>query len=110
MTEEIFPGLYRIKIPLPESPLKYLNSYVIKSDDKNLIIDTGFNRKECLDAMNNGLKEINVDLADCDFFITHLHADHFGLIAKLAVQNKQDILQQAGQGDHGIMGRIRADD
>ncbi len=85
MTEEIFPGLYRIKIPLPESPLKYLNSYVIKSDDKNLIIDTGFNRKECLDAMNNGLKEINVDLADCDFFITHLHADHFGLIAKLAV-------------------------
>ncbi|MBU1182510.1 MAG: MBL fold metallo-hydrolase [Proteobacteria bacterium] len=89
MTEEIFPGLYRIKIPLPESPLKYLNSYVVKSDDRNLIIDTGFNRKECLDAMNNGLKEINVDLADCDFFITHLHADHFGLISKLAAETSK---------------------
>lgn len=89
MTEEIFPGLYRIKIPLPESPLKYLNSYVIKSEDRNLIIDTGFNRKECLDAMNNGLMEINVDLADCDFFITHLHADHFGLISRLAVSTSR---------------------
>lgn len=89
MTEEILPGLYRIKIPLPESPLKYLNSYVVKADDRNLIIDTGFNRKECLDAMNNGLKEINVDLADCDFFITHLHADHFGLISKLAAETSK---------------------
>jgi glyoxylase-like metal-dependent hydrolase (beta-lactamase superfamily II) len=90
MTEEILPGLYRIKIPLPESPLKYLNSYVIKSDDRSLIIDTGFNRKECFDAMNNGLSEIKVDLAGCDFFITHLHADHFGLIARLAT-NKSKI-------------------
>ena len=89
MTEEILPDLYRIKIPLPESPLKYLNSYVVKSHDRNLVIDTGFNRKECLDAMNNGLREINVDLADCDFFITHLHADHFGLISRLAVETSK---------------------
>ncbi len=89
MTEEILPDLYRIKIPLPESPLKYLNSYVVKSRDRTLIIDTGFNRKECFDAMNNGLREINVDLADCDFFITHLHADHFGLISRLAVETSK---------------------
>lgn len=89
MTEEILPGLYRIKIPLPESPLKYLNSYVIKSEGRNLIIDTGFNRKECLEAMNKGLKEINADLADCDFFITHLHADHFGLIARLVTKKSK---------------------
>ncbi|RPH50913.1 MAG: MBL fold metallo-hydrolase [Desulfobacteraceae bacterium] len=89
MTDEILPGLYRIKIPLPESPLKYLNSYVIKSEGRNLIVDTGFNRKECLDAMNNGLSELKIDLADCDYFITHLHADHFGLIARLAVETSR---------------------
>ncbi|MDQ1330221.1 MAG: hypothetical protein QG578_484 [Thermodesulfobacteriota bacterium] len=89
MTEEILPGLHRIKIPLPESPLKYLNSYVIKADGRNLIIDTGFNRNECLEAMNNGLREIKVDLADCDFFITHLHADHFGLIARLVTKKSK---------------------
>jgi len=89
MTEEILPDLYRIKIPLPESPLKYLNSYVVKSPDRTLIIDTGFNRNECFDAMYNGLREINVNLADCDFFITHLHADHFGLISRLAVETSK---------------------
>jgi glyoxylase-like metal-dependent hydrolase (beta-lactamase superfamily II) len=89
MTEEILPGLFRIKIPLPESPLKYLNSYVIKSDDRCLIVDTGFNRKECLEAMTQGLSELKIDLAHCDFFITHLHADHFGLIARLVTKTSR---------------------
>jgi len=82
--EEILPNLYRIEIPLPGSPLKVLNSYVIKGDERNLIIDTGLNRKVCLDAMNAGLNELGIDLAKTDLFITHLHADHFGLVSSLA--------------------------
>ena len=91
MCEEILPNLFRIKIPLPESPLKYLNSYVIRDTKRNLIIDTGLNRKECLDAMLAGLKELGVELTRSDIFITHLHADHFGLVAKLA-SDSSDIL------------------
>jgi glyoxylase-like metal-dependent hydrolase (beta-lactamase superfamily II) len=91
MCEEILPNLFRIKIPLPESPLKYLNSYVIRDAERNLIIDTGLNRKECLDAMLNGLKKLGVELTQSDIFITHLHADHFGLVAKLATDSS-DIL------------------
>ena len=83
MCDEILPNLFRIKIPLPKSPLKYLNSYVIRDDDKSLIIDTGLNRKECLEAMRNGLQKVGVDLRQSDIFITHLHADHFGLASKL---------------------------
>lgn len=83
MIEEILPDLFRIKIPLPKNPLKYLNSYVIKGSERNMIIDTGLNREECLEAMLNGLGELQVDLAKTDIFITHLHADHFGLVSKL---------------------------
>lgn len=83
MAESLFPNLFRIRIPLPQSPLKYLNSYVIKSGDRNLVVDTGLNRRECLDAMLAGLEELDVDLNRTDFFITHLHADHFGLVTKL---------------------------
>jgi glyoxylase-like metal-dependent hydrolase (beta-lactamase superfamily II) len=83
MIEEIRPNFYRIEIPLPNSPLKYLNSYVIRSDDRHLIVDTGLNRRECLEAMQSGLEELHIDLAKTDFFITHLHADHFGLVNKL---------------------------
>jgi glyoxylase-like metal-dependent hydrolase (beta-lactamase superfamily II) len=84
MCEEILPNLFRLKIPLPDSPLKYLNSYVIKGPDRNLIIDTGLNRRECLEAMQAGLGTLGIDLKASDIFITHLHADHFGLVTKLA--------------------------
>ena len=83
MIEEIQANLFRIKIPLPESPLKYLNSYILRSKNRNLIVDTGLNRPECLEAMQLGLSELKIDLDKTDFFITHLHADHFGLVGRL---------------------------
>ncbi|MDY6850475.1 MAG: MBL fold metallo-hydrolase, partial [Thermodesulfobacteriota bacterium] len=83
MVEEILPDLFRIKIPMTGNPLKYINSYVVRSADRNLIIDTGLNNEECHKAMLAGLDELNVDLARTDFFITHFHADHFGLVLKL---------------------------
>jgi glyoxylase-like metal-dependent hydrolase (beta-lactamase superfamily II) len=83
MPEEILPGFYRLVIPLPDSPLKSLNSYIITGPTRNLIIDTGFNLDECIAAMQKGLNTLNIDLACTDIFITHLHADHFGLVEKL---------------------------
>ena len=87
MCEEILPNLYRLKIPLPESPLKYLNSYVIQDARRSMIIDTGLNRQECLAAMIAGLHKVGIDLKNSDIFITHLHADHFGLVTKLATDS-----------------------
>ena len=84
MPEEILPGLFRLEIPLPNNQLKTLNSYVITGPDRNLVVDTGFNRPECLAAMRDGLQELAIDPARTDFFITHLHADHSGLVATLA--------------------------
>ncbi len=89
MIEPIDSNLFRLEIPLPESPLKYTNSYVLLDTERNLIIDTGFNRSECLDAMMRGLAELDVDLRKTDFLITHLHADHFGLAAKLASETSR---------------------
>jgi glyoxylase-like metal-dependent hydrolase (beta-lactamase superfamily II) len=84
--EEILPDLYRIEVPLPGSPLKATNSYVIKGAERSLIIDTGWNREDCMTALVSGLKECGVDLQQADFFITHMHADHSGLVSTLAVE------------------------
>jgi len=83
MTEEVLANLYKIEIPLPKNPLKALNSYAIKSPKRNLLIDTGWNQQECMDAMQAGLKELEIDIRKTDFFITHLHTDHLGLVSNL---------------------------
>lgn len=83
MPEEVLNGLYRIEIPLLGNPLKFLNSYVIKGNERNLIIDTGFNSDECFKAMMDGLDELELSLEQTDFFITHFHVDHFGLVSRL---------------------------
>ena len=83
MIEEVLKNLYRIEIPLSGNPLKAVNSYVIKSSGRHLIIDTGWNQKECLDTMEAGLSQIGVDIREADFFITHLHSDHLGLVSSL---------------------------
>ncbi len=87
MIEEIITNIYKIEIPLPKNPLKALNSYAIKSPERNLIIDTGWNQQECMDAMQAGLNELEIDIRKTDFFITHLHTDHLGLVSSLATDS-----------------------
>lgn len=49
-----------------------------------MIIDTGWNREDCKEALTSGLRECEVNLEEADFFITHMHADHLGLVSSLA--------------------------
>ncbi|MBL7208756.1 MAG: MBL fold metallo-hydrolase [Dehalococcoidia bacterium] len=89
MAEQVLPGLYRSEIPLPKSPLRAVNSYLIKGRERSLIIDTGMNREECMGPMLAALEELKVDLNKTDFFITHLHADHLGLVGNLATETSK---------------------
>ena len=89
MVEEVLTELFRIEIPLPENPLKSLNSYVIRGEGSYLIIDTGLNREECLVAMKAGLNELGIDLEKTYFFITHMHADHLALVSRLATDTNR---------------------
>jgi len=84
MIEKIRPDLYRIEIPLPNTPLKYLNSYLIKGGERHLVVDTGFDIRECREAMQDGFNALDIDPERTDYFITHMHMDHFGLVNRLA--------------------------
>lgn len=84
MIKQIIPNVFSINIILPGSPLKNLNSYVIKSSQRSLIIDTGFNMPECYDALYDGIKELGICMDETDIFVTHLHADHSGLVPAIA--------------------------
>lgn len=89
LAEKVIEGIYRIEVPLPKNPLKFINSYVILGKERNLLIDTGMNMPECLASIRNGLKELNLDLTKTDIFLTHTHADHTGLSAILAEEGSR---------------------
>jgi glyoxylase-like metal-dependent hydrolase (beta-lactamase superfamily II) len=89
MTIEIAKNIFLIKIPLPNNPLRNLNSYFIKGNERNLLIDTGFNSPICYEAMTEGLKKLNVDMNLTDIFLTHLHSDHTGLCTRIASDNSK---------------------
>lgn len=82
MTEKLWddPEIYHIPVELPGNPLRNLNSYVIRTPEQSLVIDTGFNRRECRQALWAGLEELGLDMSKTALFLTHLHADHIGLV------------------------------
>jgi len=67
MIKEVFPGIFRMEIPLPESAFNAVNSYIIKGQKRNLMIDTGMKRRECREAIDACLKALDIDLSRTDF-------------------------------------------
>lgn len=95
MYTHIEDNIYTIPVPLPNNPLRQLNSYVIKGEGRNLVVDTGFKLEECRKALCNGLEELGVDMNCTDIFLTHLHSDHSGLAAELATQSSKIYISRA---------------
>ena len=83
MAEQLAQTLWRLEIPLEGSPLKTLNSYLIRGEERSLLIDTGFRRDSCRAACEAQLAALGVDRDRMDIFITHLHSDHVGLAPEL---------------------------
>ena len=84
MIRKINDYLALIKVVLPNSPLRDLNSYVVQTPSRNLLIDTGYYQPESLESLQNGIQELGIDMDKTDILLTHLHADHSGLVSKIA--------------------------
>lgn len=100
MIQQITSNIYEIKVRLAGNPLRDLNSYVILSDDRNLLIDTGFNTEECLADLQAGIAELGLDMTKTDLFITHLHSDHCGLVSKIVTPETNVYM---GSVDKGVL-------
>ena len=103
MLKQIYdaPRIYQIDVPLPDNPLRNLNCYILQDEGDTLVIDTGFNRPECLHALQEGLRELSVDWERTNLFLTHLHSDHTGL-APFLMQDKPGKIYMSAR-DHGIL-------
>lgn len=57
MLTKVAENLYKKTVPLPNNPLRDINAYII-TGEKNLLIDTGFNRPECEEALQSAFDEL----------------------------------------------------
>lgn len=103
MATKVYKNIYRHEIKLPNNPLKAVNSYFIVSEDKNLIIDTGFNVEECRESLLEGMKEFSIDFDKTDLLVTHLHSDHSGLAAAL---NEKGVGVYTGEIDGAMINEM----
>lgn len=86
--QEVFPRIYLIPVPLPENPLKELNCYLIRGEKHNLLIDTGFRRRECYEALKRGMNKLGIRMDQTDIFLTHSHSDHSGLAPEIVCNRR----------------------
>ncbi len=81
---EVIPGVYRLKIPIPHPSLKHVNTYLVREDNKCLLIDTGWNTEEALASLEKQLSGIGIGIKDISrIVLTHVHPDHYGLAGRL---------------------------
>jgi len=92
--EEIISNIYRIPVILPGNPLKELNSYLIRGNGRNFLIDTGFRQPACREALRAGLDELGVRQEETDILLTHMHSDHSGLAPEFVGAGKNIFLDR----------------
>lgn len=82
--KEIFPDLYKLRIPLPIPSLRYLNSYLVKAENRRLLIDTGMYDDASFNELRRQLTEIGIQPQNLtEILVTHFHIDHVGLVSRL---------------------------
>jgi glyoxylase-like metal-dependent hydrolase (beta-lactamase superfamily II) len=95
MIETIQKDIYRIEIPIPNSPLKSINNYFIRGNDRNLWIDTAFDNPACRKAITEAISLLKVDFTKTDIFLTHKHEDHCELVSFIATYSSKILASES---------------
>lgn len=83
---EIYPNIYMKVIDFQDKNMSPRNLYVIKQEKRSLMVDTAYRTPECLDIIDEMLKELEIPYSQLDVFITHIHPDHAGLAEEMSAK------------------------
>ena len=82
---EVFPGIHRIKLPIPSLPsgerptgvLSSVNVYLIQGKEGWTLVDTGLDIPETFTAFERGIEAIGIGFPEIsNLVVTHAHVDH----------------------------------
>lgn len=77
-------GVWSVPVPIPGNPLGYTLVYAVESPAGPVLIDAGWNHPEAFQALESGLAQAGIALADLrGVVVTHYHPDHAGLAGQV---------------------------
>jgi glyoxylase-like metal-dependent hydrolase (beta-lactamase superfamily II) len=89
---ELLPGIWRLPLPLRDSPLGHVNTYLVRADNGYLLVDCGWDTADTLHALEGHLRALDIRLPDVrHLVITHIHPDHYGLAGRLREITSADL-------------------
>jgi glyoxylase-like metal-dependent hydrolase (beta-lactamase superfamily II) len=104
--EDLGRGLYRIPLPLPGDALTAVNVYAMVGDDGVDLIDAGMALVQAREQLTGALNQLGYGLPDIrNFFITHIHQDHYTLAVELRTTLRGQIT--LGDQERANMAAIR---
>jgi glyoxylase-like metal-dependent hydrolase (beta-lactamase superfamily II) len=73
---ELLPGVWRLPLPLRDSPLGHVNTYLVRADNGYLLVDCGWDTADTLHALEGHLRALDIRMPDIrHLVITHIHPD-----------------------------------
>jgi glyoxylase-like metal-dependent hydrolase (beta-lactamase superfamily II) len=89
---ELLPGVWRLPLPLRDSPLGHVNTYLVRADDGYLLVDCGWDTADTLGTLEGHLRALDIRFGDVrHLVITHIHPDHYGLAGRLREITNADL-------------------
>jgi len=79
--------LFIVKTPLI-GLVDHVNTYVIKADDEDVVIDVGPDFFLSTMVLRRSMKRLNVRLDKSSLIVTHAHRDHIGAVRRLTMISK----------------------
>jgi len=104
--EDLGGGLYRIPLPLDGDALTAVNVYAMTSEHGVDLIDAGMALERARQRLTEALGQLGYGLPDIrNFFITHIHQDHYTLAVQLRTTLRG--LITLGEAERANMDAIR---
>jgi glyoxylase-like metal-dependent hydrolase (beta-lactamase superfamily II) len=104
--EDLGSGLYRIPLPLPGDALTAVNVYAMVGEHGVDLIDAGMAVAQARERLTGALRQLGYGLPDIrNFFITHIHQDHYTLAVQLRTTLRGQIT--LGEQERANMAAIR---
>lgn len=98
--ERVRPGLWSIPVPIPDNPLRYVLVYLFELPDGVAIVDSGWPVGLAWDALVAGVTATGHAMPDIRaVLVTHMHADHHGLSARVRAESEAWIGMHALDAD-----------